>query len=315
MKPIPVILDVDTGVDDAVAITLAARCRSIKLLGLVASFGNRPLHYTLRNTLWLKELLALEVPVCKGAASPLCQPDHPEPEDSEHIFHGKEGMGNAVPPPSLATAPDSDDPVAFLADLLEKSEEPVALVPVGPLTNLARLVTARPDLIPKIRVISLMGGAAKGGNVTPYSEVNIYNDPEAAATVFACGAPIIMCGLDCTRDCYLTDGERAQLRQTHRDPLSQILCDGLEGYAASNARFGENGVVHDALAVGCLAYPELLHTSPYYVDICLTPGEHRGQTVVDWEGATGRAANVQVGLRADRDLFVWLVQKSFEGAF
>ena len=189
MKPIPVILDVDTGVDDAVAITLAARCRSIKLLGLVASFGNRPLHYTLRNTLWLKELLALDVPVCKGAAVPLCQPDRPELEDSEHIFHGKEGMGNAVPPPSLATAPDSDDPVAFLADLLEKSEEPVALVPVGPLTNLARLVTARPDLIEKIRVISLMGGAAKGGNVTPYSEVNIYNDPEAAATVFACGAP------------------------------------------------------------------------------------------------------------------------------
>ena len=113
MKPIPVILDVDTGVDDAVAITLAARCRSIKLLGLVASFGNRPLHYTLRNTLWLKELLALDVPVCKGAAVPLCQPDRPELEDSEHIFHGKEGMGNAVPPPSLATAPDSDDPVPF----------------------------------------------------------------------------------------------------------------------------------------------------------------------------------------------------------
>ena len=220
-----------------------------------------------------------------------------------------------VAPATLAATPASEDAVAFLAGILERSEEPVALIPVGPLTDVARFVVARPDLIPKIRVISLMGGAAKGGNVTPYSEVNIYNDPEAAATVFACGAPIIMCGLDCTRDCYLTDGERAQLRQAHRDPLSQVLCDGLEWYAASNARFGENCVIHDALAVGCLAYPELLHTSPYYVDICLTPGEHRGQTVVDWEGATGRAANVQVGLRADRGLFVQLVQKSFEGAF
>lgn len=211
MKSIPAVLLVDTGVDDAFAIALAARSPQIELLGLVASFGNSKLENTLQNTLWLVQLLGVQAPVCKGSAHAFCEPDW-VPEEGVVNCHGDRGLGPVVAPETLAVSPASEDAVAFLAGILERSQEPVALIPVGPLTDVARFVVARPDLIPKIRVISLMGGAGRGGNVTPFVEANISSDPEAAATVFGCGAPIVMCGLDCTRDCVVTAAMIEQLR-------------------------------------------------------------------------------------------------------
>ena len=306
MKSIPAVLLVDTGVDDAFAIALAARSPQIDLLGLVASFGNSKLENTLQNTLWLTQLLGVQTPVCKGSAHAFCEPDW-VPEEGVVNCHGDRGLGPVVAPNTLAAAPASEDAVAFLAGLLERSEEPVALIPVGPLTDVARFVVARPDLIPKIRVISLMGGAGRGGNVTPFVEANISSDPEAAATVFGCGAPIVMCGLDCTRDCVVTAAMVEQLRAESEGELAQVLCDSGAFYLSIDE------LLHDPLAVACLIDEGVLRTEEHYVDICLTPGEHRGQTVVDWEDRLGRPANVQVGVAADPQRFWQLVSAAVKG--
>ena len=160
MNRIPAVLLVDTGVDDAFAIALAARSPRIDLRGLVASFGNSALENTLPNTLWLTQLLGAAVPVCKGAARAFCEPPWEAPAGMVNC-HGECGLGPVTVPAQLDAAPASEDPVAFLADILEQSDEPVALIPVGPLTDVARFVVTRPDLLPKIRVISLMGGAGR----------------------------------------------------------------------------------------------------------------------------------------------------------
>ena len=183
----------------------------------------------------------------------------------------------------------------------------MALIPVGPLTDVARFVVARPDLLPKIRVISLMGGAGRGGNVTPFVEANISSDPEAAATVFGCGAPIVMCGLDCTRDCVVTAAMIEELRAESEGELAQVLCDSGAFYLSIDE------LLHDPLAVACLIDEGVLRTEEHYVDICLTPGEHRGQTVVDWEDRLGRPANVQVGVAADPQRFWQLVSAAVKG--
>ena len=116
-----------------------------------------------------------------------------------------------------------------------------------------------------------------------------------------------MCGLDCTRDCVVTAAMIEELRAETSGELAQVLCDSGAYYLSIDE------LLHDPLAVACLIDPQVLKTETHYVDVCLTPGEHRGQTVVDWEDRLGRPANVQVGVAADRDRFWQLVVGAVKG--
>ena len=311
-KPIPVILDVDPGVDDALAIILALQCKNLDVRGITACFGNRQLWRTLRNALQLVELMGRDIPVAKGASEPLCKPLREYDGPDDHLIHGLEGLGPVVLPAPThheveLPAPD------FIAELLRQSDEPITLIPVGPLTNIARFVVAYPELLSKVRAIHLMGGAAVGGNVTPYVEANIYSDPEAAATVFACGVPIVMCGLDATLQCLIYPDEEEALIQGEHTHLAQLAHDMLSVYEKGEEFPGS--ALHDSLAVASVFCPDIITTKDCYVDICLTPGEHRGQTVVDLEGRTGRAPNVKVALSADRLKMLDLLRASLNGPF
>jgi inosine-uridine nucleoside N-ribohydrolase len=197
--------------------------------------------------------------------------------------------------------------VALIADTLRASPEPVTLVPVGPLTNIAALLRDQPDLKGRIAHISLMGGSMGLGNTTPAAEFNIYVDPEAAREVFESGLTITMSGLDITHQAGASPDEREQLRATGR--VGGIVAGFLDYFAASYERvFGFDAPpLHDPVAVAAVLEPSLLKTRPMRVDIECESDLTRGETVCDFYGVTGSAPNAEVGVDLDREGFFKLL--------
>ena len=187
------ILDVDPGHDDAVAIMMACGSPGLDLLAVTTVAGNATLPKTTRNALRVLSLVGrTDVPVGAGASEPLER----SLRTAEDI-HGESGMdGPRIP--EAAFEPDERGAVELIADTLKESPEPVALIPVGPLTNVAAFLRAHPELKGRISRISLMGGSMGLGNTTPAAEFNVYVDPEAAREVFESGLPVTMSGLDVT---------------------------------------------------------------------------------------------------------------------
>jgi len=207
VSPKPVILDVDPGHDDAVAIMMACGSPGLDLLAVTTVAGNATLPKTTRNALRILSLIGrTDVPVAAGASRPLER----TLRTAEDI-HGESGMdGPEIP--DAAFEPDSRGAVELIADTLREAPEPVVLIPVGPLTNVAAFLKAHPDLKERISRVSLMGGSMGLGNTTPAAEFNIYVDPEAAREVFESGLPITMSGLDVTHQAGAGPAERNRLR-------------------------------------------------------------------------------------------------------
>jgi purine nucleosidase/pyrimidine-specific ribonucleoside hydrolase len=193
--------------------------------------------------------------------------------------------------------------VALISDTLLASSEPVTLVPVGPLTNIATFLREHPDKKDRIARISLMGGSMGHGNTTPAAEFNIYVDPEAAHEVFESGLPITMSGLDVTHQVGAGPDERERLRATGR--VGGVVAGFLDYFASTyESVFGfEAPPLHDPVAVAAVLEPGLLKTQPMRVDIERGSDLTRGETVCDIHGVTGRAPNVEVGVELDREGF------------
>ncbi|GMA91488.1 nucleoside hydrolase [Homoserinibacter gongjuensis] len=189
--PIPVILDVDTGVDDALALLFAAAHPELDLIGVSCVAGNAPLLQVVENTLRVLALAgATDVPVAAGAHRPLIE----SPRDASHV-HGADGLAGVELPPAVRTA-ESDGAVAFLRRRILASPEPVTLVALAPQTNLALLLRTHPEVTANIGRIVFMGGSASVGNATALAEFNVWHDPEAASIVLGSGVPLFMYGLD-----------------------------------------------------------------------------------------------------------------------
>ena len=267
------ILDVDTGVDDALAIALAVRHPRVELEAVVTVAGNVSLDLTTRNTLRVLDWLgASEVPVARGAERPF---DGPVREASH--WHGPDGLGGA----SLPDSPRAviDDGVGYLIDRLSAEPGELTLICTAPLTNLALAVRRRPDIVDAVREVVLMGGAARPpGNVTPVAEFNIYADPVAAEIVFQQPWRTTMVGLDVTNQVLFTRSERDALAaSTSREAV--LL------HQVTRHLFDVRGVdamaLHDPLAVGVALEPDLVTTVEREVGV-ETRGELTlGQTVVD----------------------------------
>jgi len=199
----PLVIDCDPGVDDAIAILLALASPEVELLALTTVAGNLPLETTTRNALRVLALADREdVPVAAGAGRPLVVPRWRDAA----VVHGSDGLGGSpAPEPRAAVVPMHA--VDLLAEILERSDEPVLLAPVGPLTNIALLAALRPELLPRLGRVSIMGGADGQGNVTPAAEFNIWFDPESAARTFDSGLDVTMVGLNATRAAMIGDSE------------------------------------------------------------------------------------------------------------
>lgn len=279
MNRIPVILDVDLGVDDACAVLLAVNSNRLNVIGVTTTFGNRQLERTNRNTLSFLEFIGKEdIPVAKGSSKPLVK-DYPVYEDEGlYVVHGKEGLGYAEIP---AFTKSNVNLVAedFIAECIRNSNENITLIPVGPLTNIAKFILKYPDLHHKIAQISLMGGGLSKGNITEFAEVNIYLDAEAAKVVFESGIPIIMSPLDATHQGYITRNERELIKSIENKKLSELMFSALDFYGSfyENVEKAPGCVLHDSLAVMAVAYPEYLEFENMRIQI-ITDGVQSGRT-------------------------------------
>lgn len=269
-----IILDCDPGHDDAMAIILASR--HADLLGITTVNGNAPLARTTANALVMTQLLGTDTPVHAGAVRPLLAPLL----NAEYI-HGESGMDGATLP-KLERTVASDDAVGFIVDTV-RANEGVWLVPTGPCTNIALALRAAPDLARRIAGISLMGGGSTFGNRTAAAEFNIWCDPEAAAVVFECGAPIIMSGLNLTYQVQATP-PRIEAIRALGTPLGAIVADLLVFFTGTYQAVNHGFVgapVHDACAVLALTHRELFTHRDAHVVVEVHGAHTRGMTLVD----------------------------------
>ncbi|WP_116134057.1 nucleoside hydrolase [Tropicimonas sp. IMCC34043] len=234
-----VIIDTDPGIDDAIAILYALRNPCIEVLALTTVAGNIGLSVTTRNALRISALAEVPVPVHPGAAAPLGRPARPET-----AIHGADGLGGvAFPEPEVP--PSTEGAVAAMARWLRS--EPagsIDLFCLGPMTNLALLLSEAPDAAARIGRVIAMGGAADApGNMGPRAEFNLAHDPEAAARVLGAGLDLTLIPLDATRQLRADAVYLAALRGTAREPAvaSAAL---IEAYFASTTG-AESRPLHD----------------------------------------------------------------------
>ncbi|MCT4701843.1 ribonucleoside hydrolase RihC [Enterobacteriaceae bacterium H20N1] len=289
MSRTPVILDTDPGIDDAVAIAAALFAPQLDLKLITTVAGNVSVEKTTRNALQLMHFWQKNIPVAQGAATPLVR----KLRDAAYV-HGESGMEG------YAFVEHSRKPLAVPAfeaiyQYLSSNADPVTLVTIGPLTNIALLLTQYPDSRNKIKRLVMMGGSAGRGNFTPNAEFNIAIDPEAAARVFESGLEIVMCGLDVTNRAMLSPQYLQQLPL--KNQTGKMLHALFSHYRSGSMTTGLR--MHDLCAIAWLVKPELFTTQPCFVAVETQGTYTSGTTVVDIEGRLGRAANTQVALDID----------------
>jgi pyrimidine-specific ribonucleoside hydrolase len=293
--PIPLVIDTDPGIDDALAVLLALASPEVDLKLVTTVHGNVELAQTTENALRVLHLAGRsDVPVAAGAAASLV---HAQPERAGHV-HGAAGLGDVELPPSPATV-DPRPAVVALAELLTTSSEPVTVAAIGPLTNIALLLRVFPDAAARIGRLVVMGGSACGGNVTAAAEFNVWADPEAAQAVFAAGLPTVMVGLDVTLPTVLDEDGIARFRAA--GPIGAQAAAILQQHLG-HARTvdGRSGVVlHDALALTEAIVPGTLHTVRRDVVVDTGLGAGRGQTLVDRRNVSAAPTAVDVAEQVD----------------
>ena len=312
----PVILDVDTGLDDACALLLAARHPELELKAVTCVGGNVGIDDVVRNTLTVLDAAGRpDVPVARGAAVPLIQPVR----SARHV-HGEDGLGDLDWPRSTRST-DPRHAVELLRDVLMDAAatgELITLIPLAPLTNIALLLRTYPEAARGLREIVFMGGAAGIGNATAAAEFNIWTDPEAAAIVLAAardlGIAVTMYGLDVFYDVVVT---LEQARALSGSPSAELACQLIE--KRSERYQSDGGSIGDGGAVCAVIDPSGLTTQEYPVRIELSGSWSRGRTIVDTRGASdvandphGPAATIRVATAVDGKRYaeLWLATVS-----
>lgn len=307
MKTRPIIMDVDTGIDDALALFLVAGSEELNLKGITVVAGNQTLDKTLSNTLKMVEMLGLDIPVAKGAAKPILG----EGVTAADV-HGDSGLGLFDEKPAILKESNLSA-IELIAQICENSEDKITLVPTGPLTNIATFLLSYPHLKAKIDSICLMGGGALLGNITATAEFNFYCDPEAAQIVFQSGLPIVMCGLDVTHQAYIKKEEIERL-VNHKNKLAIAAKQMLSFYYDSYMRRTKLGgaALHDSVAVAYLIKPELFDGFHGYVEIDLEGKFTRGTSICDGMNLLGKEKNAFVVNKVNREKFIDLTIERFE---
>lgn len=303
-----VILDVDTGNDDAVAIMMAALHPDIQLLGCTTVAGNLPVENTTDNTLRvLSHIGRPDVPVYRGLAKPFAPHPFPDPEgftSSATPVHQEQ-----LSLPEATTTAQSTTAVEWLIETLRAATQKVTLIPVAPLTNIAAAVTLAPEIIKAVDEIVIMGGSASHGNETSQAEFNIYKDPVAAQVVFNAGFErLVLVTLDATRKALVSDvqcRELAALGSPAAVATAQILDYYIRGNDTQTV-----AAVHDALCVAYAIDPTVIGTRHLNVDADTVGFHTYGRTIVDLKGISRRAPNAFVALDADPAKFYDLLKKT-----
>ena len=305
-----IILDVDTGVDDAFAILYATRNPEIKVLGITCVDGNTGLEQVCKNTLQVLDMAgASSIPVAAGANEPLMGTAG-ELGDASHV-HGGDGLAGLSNSETSRTL-DNRHAIELIRDLIENSKDPVTLVPIGPLTNIALFISTFPETAKKLERIVLMGGSASGGNVTAAAEFNVWHDPEAAHIVFNSGLPLTMYGLDVFYDLKVDETHLKTLRETG-STAANFAADLIEFRLGS---LGSEMCLGDYGAVATLLHPDLTESTVMNVVVDSSQGPGRGQTICDarleapelYDFRAGKECTVILKVDSDAMVNLWMEQ-------
>ena len=312
--PTKLILDVDTGTDDAVALLLAALHPDLELVAATTVNGNNPVVNCTDNTLRVFDLLGLSTPVYEGAATALMRDDFPIPRAELHRAGSMHGLELPIPAPR--SVKQTQRAVDFLIETYLAATDPITLMPVGPLTNVALAIRTEPRIVERIPQTIIMGGAHEVGNTTAAAEFNVWADPEAARVVFAAGLQnVILVPLDATHKALVSRDDCRRLRETGT-PAGEAAASFIEGRIVAYDELqpmatAQTAPVHDALCVAYLVDPMILTGRPAYVDV-ETRGElTMGRTVIDHSVRFGNAPNAFVAFDADAPRFVEMLLETF----
>jgi inosine-uridine nucleoside N-ribohydrolase len=309
------ILDVDTGTDDAVALMLAALHPALDLVAATTVNGNVNVAMTTENTLRVFDHIDRRVPVYRGLPAPLARPDFPVPRDAPIAGKTRVHGGFLDIPPARSAAQDSSA-IEFLIETYRNATDEIILVPTGPLTNIAAAMKLEPRLAELIPEIILMGGGHYCGNITPTAEFNVWADPEAARVVFSCGIPrLTIVPLDATHQALLTTRDcdaLEALRTPAATACATFVRRRITGYDLDQPMERPGSApVHDALCVAAIIDRSVISTRRVHADV-ETHGELTvGQTVFDVAARGGLPPNADVAFGADERKFVQLLLDTF----
>ena len=300
------ILDLDTGVDDALAIAYALADPEVDLIGIVSSYGNDLLDVCAENSLKLLELLGhTDIPVFKGLPHS-CTTDHFDVMQVSKDIHGDNGIGDVeLPTPSRALEEQSG--VDFYIEAAHKYGKDLIIIPTGPMTNLAAALKKDPEIADLIGNVTFMGGALTvEGNVTPVAEANINQDPKAADEVMKSNLPLTMVGLDVTLRTLLTKNETKQWRELGT-ASGKAFADITDFYidAYYNLDIDKRGcALHDPLAVGVGVDPSFVSTISLFMKVVYQEGPYYGRTIGDNAKLNDPNPNVKVAVNVDKERYL-----------
>lgn len=296
--PTRIVLDVDTGIDDALAIAYAVRSPELDVLGITTGFGNISANEATLNTCYVLEKLGVNIPVAQGAVEPLF---HPRIKAYSTHFHGENGLAN-LKRPQLKLSPLPTHGASFLVEQVTAHPHEVVIVCVGSLTNMALAIIQKPEIVKLVKKIVIMGGAISvPGNNQMHAEANIYADPEAADYVFRSGAPITLVGLDVTMQTALTMQEIEQWK-TKDTELSRFLAEITTFYIGSYRKFYKDRdycALHDPLAVAVAIDSSMINSQPMYVRVDLEGVYSYGRTIADFRVRSNEVPNMDVAVEVD----------------
>lgn len=298
MDRLPIIVDCDPGIDDALALAMVAASPSLDILGVTTTYGNVGIDNTTLNALRVLDWLGSQVPVFRGTDRALLGGSI-----DASAYHGTSGLeAPALGQPNRRH--EDIGAVQWLIELLLRRSEKVTLVALGPLTNIALAMRLEPLIMPRIAEIVLMGGSTDYGNDSPAAEFNMLCDPHAAQIVFSSEIPIVMFGLNVTHQVIATP-ERLETIRSLGNESARLFGDLIQFFEnVYIERYGFAGAaLHDPCTIAYLLRPDLFTFAPMRVDVETNAGLSFGRTIHDIWGLSGKSRNTRVAMTVDASGF------------
>lgn len=302
-----VIIDTDPGLDDALALILALRCRKLDIRAVTVVAGNVPLQACTANALRIIEAAGADPApaVFPGCATPLSDPA----ARAEHV-HGGDGLGGAAGKfPVRRLRAEATHAADRMVSLARELGPQLTLISLGPLTNVATALRKDAAAMSRVRRLVVMGGSADGrGNATPVAEFNFFSDPAAARAVVRSSLPVVLVGLNVTEQAILPRRRfRRRLGGMADGKLRRFLAACSEPYFDfCRKQEGNDGgcALHDPLAVAAAIQPDLLRTEPLACDVVDSPGLTRGMLLTGGRVQERPAQPIRVATAVDAARFV-----------
>jgi len=300
----PILIDTDTGVDDALALIIALRSPEVSVKAITTVAGNVEVHKCTRNVLYLLQLLNADdrIIVAQGATKPLKRKLFTAPE-----VHGSDGLGNTMLGKKLSNTANKNAVDEILA-FCKRYKQRGTIVALGPLTNLARAYKKNPTMMRTIGFIVTMGGAFRvRGNTGPVAEFNYYVDPEAAECVLQSGLPVTVVPLDLTEQGRLTREDFARRAARRANPVAKAILDFTKFYMQyhKTTEGFNGGYAHDPIAVAIAVDPTMVNTRRARISVETQNSYTRGMTSADFRNAqehSGIRTSIAVNIDSQRFL-------------